>query len=261
MKRIITLTTIFLLISIGFVAMAQTEKPEIVTDRPDQTEAPVLVPKGGLQVETGFVFEKDREKDVNTTNFTYNTTLVKYGVNEHFELRLIAEYLGEEAKVAENPVSKVNGFSPLALGVKIKLADEKGFWPQAALIGHVNLKSGSEEFIPNYTAADFRFTFAHTLSDKFALSYNVGAEWDGESPEAVFLYTLSLGYVVTDKIGVFIESYSFFPEESKADNRIDAGITYKFTPVVQWDISAGLGLSSNAPDSFISTGVSFRMFK
>jgi hypothetical protein len=67
--------------------------------------------------------------------------------------------------------------------------------------------------------------------------------------------------VITDKLGVFVESYSFFPEDSKADHRFDAGITYKFTPVVQWDISGGVGLSKNAPDSFVSTGISFRLFK
>lgn len=254
-----------LLSAVAVVANAQTttenEKPEIVTDRPDQTEAPVLVPKGALQVETGFIFEKDRDHDVEQKNFTFNTTLVKFGVNEYFELRLISEFLGEQAKVAENPTSKINGFSPLAVGVKIKLNDEKGFWPQAAFIGHLNLKSGSEEFAPNYTAADFRFTFAHTLSDKFSLSYNLGAEWDGETPECAFLYTLSLGYVITPKIGFFIEGYSFFPEDSKADNRVDAGFTYKFSPVVQWDISGGVGLSRNAPDSFLSTGISFRLFK
>lgn len=258
MKKIIL--SVLLMSGIA-VVQAQTEKPEIVTDRPDQTEAPVLVPRGGLQVETGFVFEKDREEDVDVTNFAYNTTLIKYGVNEFFELRLITEYLGENAKVAENPTSKIQGFSPLALGVKIKVADEKGFWPQTAFIGHINLRSGSEEFIPSYTAADFRFTFAHTLSEKFSLSYNLGAEWDGESPEAAFLYTLSLGYVITDKLGVFVEGYSFFPEESKADHRIDAGFTYKFSPVIQWDISGGVGASRNAPDSFLSTGISFRLFK
>lgn len=260
MKRIIALLTAFVLLAV-LAATAQTEKPEIVTDRPDQTEAPVLVPRGGLQVETGFVYEKDREQNVSTTNFTYNTTLIKYGVNENFELRLITEYLGEKGTVAEAPAYKVKGFSPLALGVKIKLADEKGFWPQTALIGHINLKSGSAEFAPDYTAADFRFTFAHTLSDKFALSYNLGAEWDGESPEAALLYTLSLAYVITDKLGVFIESYSFFPEGNKADNRADAGFTYKFSPVVQWDISSGVGLSSVAPDFFLSTGISFRLLK
>ena len=258
MKRIIILVLILAAVKL---AKAQTEKPEIVTDRPDQTEAPVLVPAGGVQVETGFVYEKDREENVDHTNFAYNTTLIKYGVNEFFELRFISEFLGENAKVAENPASKVNGFSPLALGVKIKLSDEKGFWPQAAFIGHINLRSGSSEFMPAYTAADFRFTLAHTLSDKFSLSYNLGAEWDGETPEAAFLYTLSLGYVITPKLGFFAEGYSFFPEDGKADNRVDAGFTYKFSPVVQWDISGGIGLSRNAPDSFLSTGISFRLFR
>ena len=112
-----------------------------------------------------------------------------------------------------------------------------------------------------YTAADFRFTFAHTLSEQFSLSYNLGAEWNGETPEAAFLYTLSLGYSITDRLGAYIESYSFFPEDTKADHRMDAGLTFKITPVVQWDISAGLALNDIAPDSFIGTGISFRLLK
>jgi hypothetical protein len=261
MKRIFILIFIFLLVVTAFFASAQTEKPEIVTDRPDQTEAPSLVPKGGLQVELGTSVENDKSAGVKYTNFTYSTALIKYGVNENFELRLITEYLGARAKVAETPSSTINGLSPLALGVKIKLAEEKGFWPQTSLIGHINLKSGSSEFAPDYTAADFRFTFAHTLGENFSLSYNLGAEWNGETPDATFLYTLSLGYVITPKLGAFLESYSFFPEESKADHRLDAGVTYKISPVVQFDVSGGIGLSENAPDSFISTGISFRLFK
>lgn len=249
-----------LLFGYGVVAHAQTEKPEIVTDRPDQTEAPVLVPRGGLQIETGFIYEKDQEHDLETTNITYNTTLIKYGVNESLELRFITEYLGEQAQLGETE-EKVRGFSPMSLGVKLKIAEEQGFWPQAAMIGHIALRTGSEVFEPSYTAADFRFTFAHTLSEKFALSYNLGAEWNGETPDAAFLYTLSLGYVISTRAGIFIEGYSFFPEDSKADNRVDAGFTYKITPVVQWDVSGGIGLSSNAPDSFVSTGISFRLFK
>lgn len=250
-----------LLLVVAHVATAQTSKPEIVTDRPDQTEAPSLVPAGGLQVETGFIFEKDNNDGVTTTNYTYNTTLIKYGINEHIELRFISEYLGQKVNLSESQYTKVKGFSPLALGVKIKISEERGFWPQAAFIGHINLKTGSETFAPSHTAVDFRFTLAHTLSDKFSLSYNLGAEWDGEAPGATFLYTLSLGYLITDRAGLFVEGYSFFPEESKADNRFDAGFTYKFSPVVQWDISAGVGLSQNAPDYFVGTGISFRLFK
>ena len=258
MKKII----LFIVASFGVLLVSAQEKPELVTDRPDQTEAPVLVPKGAIQVETGFQIETDRQKNIETKNYTYNTTLLKYGVNEHFELRLINEYLGTSTHVeGDTKTTKVSGLSPLALGVKIKLAEEKGFWPQAAFIGHVNLVSGSTEYEPDYTAADFRFTFAHTLSEKFSLSYNLGAEWDGETPDAAFLYTLSLGYRLNDRIGTFIEGYSFFPEHSKADNRVDAGVTFLITPLVQWDISGGLGLSDNAPDGFVSTGLSFRLFQ
>ncbi|HEU5290609.1 MAG TPA: transporter [Cyclobacteriaceae bacterium] len=261
MNRILLLIVILLLCVVAFFASAQTEKPEIVTDRPDQTEAPVLVPKGGLQVELGTSVENDKSQDVKFTNYTYGTALIKYGVNENFELRLISEYLGERIRSSESQPTNFNGLSPLALGVKIKLADEKGFWPQAALIGHINLKSGSSEFAPEYTAADFRFTFAHTLSDRFSLSYNIGTEWNGQTPDATFIYTVSVGYVITSKLGMFVESYGFLPEEDKADHRLDAGFTYKFSPVVQFDVSGGIGITETAPDSFISTGISFRLFK
>jgi len=253
--------TLLLLFAVNFLATAQTVKPPIVTDRPDQTESSSLVPKGGLQVETGFVYEEDQQENIHLTNVTYNTTLIKYGVNENFELRFISEYVGEKSRASEKITSNVKGIAPFALGLKIRLADEKGIWPKAALIGHVYSKSGSEEFTTNYTASDFRFTFSNTLSDKINLSYNLGAEWNGNSPEVSFLYTLSLAYSVSDKMGFFIESYSFFPEESKADHRFDLGITWLFSPVVQWDLSGGIGLSKNAPDSFVSTGLSFRLFK
>jgi hypothetical protein len=238
------------------------QKPDIITDRPDQTEASSLVPTGGLQIETGFIYESDNEGNVHNENVTYNTTLVKYGVNENFELRMISEYLSERTVVNESQL-RLTGLSPLALGVKVRIADEKGYWPQTSLIGHINLKTGSRGFIPNSTAVDFRFTFAHTLSEKFSLSYNLGAEWSGDetNSDATFLYTASLGYSINSRFGAFLETYSFFPERSKADNRLDGGLTFKLTPVIQWDLSAGVGLSENSPDSFISTGISARFFK
>ena len=108
----------FILIVLGTQIFAQTTKPEIVTDRPDQTEAPSLVPNGGIQVELGTAIENDVVENIKVTNYTYATALVKYGINENFELRLISEYLGQRAKINESNINKVNGVSPLALGRK-----------------------------------------------------------------------------------------------------------------------------------------------
>ena len=74
------------------IILAQTSPPDLVTDRPDQTESSITVPFKSLQIETGFIKEKQGEN----TNLAYNTTLLRYGLLENLELRLGLEYLGEK---------------------------------------------------------------------------------------------------------------------------------------------------------------------
>ena len=48
---------------------AQQERPELITDRPDATEAPSVVVRGALQIESGALFTSF-EEDVLQTNTT-----------------------------------------------------------------------------------------------------------------------------------------------------------------------------------------------
>ena len=59
-QRIIILVIILILVVFGFAAIGQVKKADIITDRPDQTEAPVLIPKGSVQVETGFFLNMNK---------------------------------------------------------------------------------------------------------------------------------------------------------------------------------------------------------
>jgi len=238
---------------------AQNEDVEIFTDRPDQSNTPLLLQKGALQIESGYVAEHDRTKTSTLTHYTYNETLLKFGVNDHFELRFDVAYLG--TRVATNEVVISKGFSPINVGLKIKLADQKGAWPQAAVISNIGLRTGSKEFTTQYNAGDITFAFAHDLTKRLSLTYNVGCKWTGDSPESIFLYTLSFAYALTRHLSCFAETYSFFRQAQKSDNRIDGGFTYKLAARVQYDLSAGLGLSENAPDYFVSTGLSIRLLK
>ncbi|MFW6371118.1 MAG: hypothetical protein ACOC10_07950 [Bacteroidota bacterium] len=43
----------------GLSVTAQVDIPELVTDRPDQTESATTVPNNSLQIETGYVFQSD----------------------------------------------------------------------------------------------------------------------------------------------------------------------------------------------------------
>jgi hypothetical protein len=53
--------------------------------------------------------------------------------------------------------------------------------------------------------------------------------------------------------------YSQFSSEETPDYRTDAGLLYKVTRNLQFDISGGLGITKIAPNSFIEVGVSFRL--
>ena len=245
------LITLLLILFISTSIYSQNSKP-IEADRPDQTETPSIVPKGMFQVETGFTFQKN--KDRNRT-FSLPTTLWKYGVNENFELRLITEFASEKIE-DEN----TNGLLPVYVGFKVKLSEEKGIIPKTSFIAHISLpNAASTHYKTDYFAPEFRFVMQHTLSEKFSLSYNLGAEWDGFSAEPTFIYTLTTGYSITKKMGSYIELFGFAPQNDKANHNVDGGITYLINNNFMLDLSGGYRITSNAPKHYVAFGFSFRI--
>jgi hypothetical protein len=234
------------------VVLAQDEQNTIQTDRPDQTETPAIVPTGMFQVETGLLYEKINSE---AESIIAPTILWKYGVNENFELRLITELSFEE-----NSGIKTSGLQPVLVGFKAKLSEETGILPKTSFIGHLLIPDmASKDYKADYYASEFRFVMQHTFSETFSFSYNLGAEWDGVTPQPTFIYTAALGYSVSPKLGAFIELYGFAPQEDVAHHLFDGGLTYLVSNDFMVDFSGGFSLTENAPDYFISTGFSFRI--
>ncbi|MDQ3143038.1 MAG: transporter [Bacteroidota bacterium] len=243
---------IIVLVFISSQVLWCQEMEPIQTDRPDQTETPSLIPKNYLQIETGFSYEKDKFQN---TIYTIPSTLWKYGVNERFELRLITEFTG--AKNVDNITEF--GLLPITVGIKTSLAEESGIWPKISLLGHLSLSAlASENFKATFFAPAFRFTFQNSLTDRLSVGYNLGAEWDGESPQTIFIYTLALGYSWTEKLASYIELFGFAPEGNKMDHRLDFGLSYLIHPNYLVDLSSGVGISNSELKYYIATGFSFR---
>ena len=247
-KYIIALGVLF---NLGQENLFGQSIPPIQLDRPDQTECPFITPKKYIQVENGFTFEKvDRDQQT----FSYPSTLWKYGVNERFELRFITEFVSGKIE------GKINsGILPVTVGFKTTLLEEKGLTPKTSFIGHLTTSNvGSKAFHSKYIAPSFRFTMQHTLSPKIAVAYNLGAEWNGADAGQSYIYTLTSGFTLTEKIGCYTELYGFLPNDSKPDHRFDCGFTYLVNNNFITDLSGGIGLTANAPKHYISLGISFR---
>lgn len=246
----------FLLLITNLTAQKDTSMmmvDPIEPDRPDKGETPTLIPKGYFQMENGFAIEDTEPGFI----YTHPSTLWKIGVSETFEFRVVTEYIN----IQLDPNPKVDGLLPVQVGFKSKLLDQQGIFPKAAFIGHISLPGlASKQFQQTYFAPSLVLAFQHNIANRYSVGYNVGAEWDGETPRPEFLYTLGLGVGLFGGLSVFGEVYGRMPQqrEDDADLRFDGGFTYLISNDVIADISGGIGITDNAPEKYIEIGLSYR---
>jgi len=182
-------------------------------------------------------------------NVTYTNLLLRYGLFERAEIRLTQNYLGFRSDSLN-----LYGLSPTALGTKIDIIDENGVLPEIGVLATYAFTNGDANFTTDSAVKDIRFCFQHTLNEKLALDYNLGAFWEG-SGQATTLWTVLLAMSATDRLGVFIEPYGFKVRNQVADTRINGGGTYLLSDRLQVDMTGGIGLSEIAPDYFLAFGV------
>ena len=198
---------------------------------------------------------------IRTLNYLYNTSLVRIGVFETCELRLVLEYAGTKIDSALHTAA-LDGFNPVSVGTKLAVCPEKGIIPQTALNIALTLPYfGKKEFRPTFLAPSFFLLMQNTPTDKLSLGYNLGLQWDGVQPNATAVYSISLTLTAMDGLSVYIECYGFTTEKSISDFRGDIGCAYLINNDIQLDLSSGIGLNSVAPDSFIAFGLAWRFSK
>lgn len=250
---------------IAVPAFAQ-EPPPLVTDRPDQTESAVVVPRGLVQLEVGGLVTTPSTVPAGPTRVvTVGTSLLRLGVAPRIELRV---GFGGWQHVAADGAPDVRGVSDLEAGAKVALADGDGFRPAIALLGGVTLPTGHEAFRAAGLDPEIRISVAHELPAGFGLGYNLGASWTtetgtsgGETLEPDLLYTLTVGRALTSRVGAFLEGFGNLAVRTDRAtwHALDGGATVALRPNLQLDLAAGVGLGA-APDAwFVGLGMSLRV--
>jgi len=253
------LAGLFLLLGSVKLISQEDGQPGLVTDRPDLTESAYIIPTGKFQIETGFIFEGDKEQNVKEENFSLFTTLFRYGVNDYFELRL-GSSLNRQKTTIDSESENYFGISYVEAGMKIEMVEAHGNVPQIAFLTHVIIpESGKKEFAPGYLTPSLALAVDHELSDIFSLGYNLGVVWNGINAKTAGKYSAALGIGFSEKLGGFIETYGYFPQDEQGINILDLGLTYLIKNNLQIDVSGGIGLSRVAPDYFGNAGMSWRI--
>lgn len=231
----------------------------IVTDRPDQTESAITVPKKTLQIETGILYETTDtyfidiikgKQNIQIERTSYLNSLFRYGLTDYMELRIVTSFDKISGQI-ENIRSEVQGISDIQVGYKINILDgdfSLGF------LHHLITKSGSQYISTDEISTFAKLAAAYSFIDNFSLSANIGYNY-AESTQYIPM-SLSFGFSITEKLGLFAEIYGAYEiEYNKSVIYYNNGITYLINDNLQADFSFGTGLEDRY--NFYSAGISW----
>jgi hypothetical protein len=230
----------------------------LVTDRPDFTESALTIPPGLLQAELGFTTVRtqgDRED-------AFGEVLLRIGMGRKTEVRLgLPSYLS--TRVTDGNTS---GLSDASLGMKWNLAragDGYGLRQfDLGVIVQTTLPTGDRNYRENTLQPGVKFLAASALTEKIAVSSNLNYDYLSEGGERFgqFASSLSFGFGLTDKVGVYTEYFGFYPTgKSRSDSHfLNAGTTYLVNNDLQLDARIGKGFNGIGNDYFIGLGASRR---
>ena len=224
------------------IFQSSTIYSQIISDRPSQTDSPLVIDKGYIQIETGISVE-EIQSDINS--------LVRIGVFDGFELRINSNYIIND----EISFQKKSSFDDFEIGSKFRILENNEKNTNIGFLTYLSIPTSPEVFSYNEYGFLNKLLFSHNLTYDSEIAYNIGynkfSNYDG-----LFTYSLIYG----KSLGSFSTFFELFGNSSSNNSNLnfDSGLTYIIDDDRQFDLSIGKGLNNNL--FFVNLGFSFRIY-
>lgn len=249
-------------------SFSQNDTPTpIATDRPLQSEVPVVLPKKYLQMETGVQYRRGigegsfiyPNESFRNDEYQLPNLLLRYGLLKKLELRLMANYY--EYKLVHTTNSKEESthagkLSDLELGLKYSLMQESTHDLNLVVSAHGSrtLWQGDEEPVKDINSR-YRITMGRSIGKRMYFACALEHQSIIDINRTLFL--LQTGYAIAEKLTLIAEIYGFRYDYDAYSYAINGALVYLLNNNHQLDISAGKGFDSY--DFYVALGYSFRL--
>ncbi len=246
----------------------------INTDRPTFTPANTVVPRGRLQIESGYTYTHDLSTTQRTNTHGFPELAVRIGLTDRVEFRTFwaGQYYSKITTRGGGPTVNVNGPSDMEIGLKTQLLkpdSTKPWRPTTALITSLMVPTGGTSYYSSQAVEPtISLLYGWSLTKKLSLAGSTG--YLGVRQQRLtgpagslerFSQSLVAFYSLSDRTTLFYEWYVLMFTNA-ADNRpnhnMDLGALYHPTPNTQLDIRAGIGVGDRPSDFFNGAGFSIR---
>lgn len=225
--------------------------PPMATDRPDFTESSATVGRGVTQLEFGYTFARFGSAE----SHSWGEPLLRHGI--------FAEWL--ELRVAFAPVSQradvtTTGTEDIYIGAKLALTPQHGALPEIALIVQGTVPTGSTAFTADRVLGGANLLYGWDVSPAWSVAgstqYN-RASLDASHSYGEWAQSVTVARALSGRIGSYAEWFGIFGGGTDAQYA-NGGVTFAATDDLQFDVRVGKGLTDDAEDLFVGTGVSIR---
>lgn len=235
----------------------------LVTDRPDTAESSLTVGKNRFQLETSTAFDHNRNAGVTTQTFSF-PTLLRYGFLDQAEFRVEGNLFQSQSATGS---ARANGITDLDFGLKWHLLDTEGLRPSFGLLAHLTVPTGKKGFSGEGYVPTFKTLIEWDLPRDFSLGMNLGFDVSVQDTVgdkfARFLYAVAFGIpspILTEQLRFFTGASGIIPTVSgkSEQHSVEGGVTFLYTPNLQFDTFVTAGLNRNTTDIGTGLGLSWR---
>jgi hypothetical protein len=224
---------------------------EMSTDRPDTTESPYTVDAGHVQMEMSFV---DFTREGSENSWSAAPVNLKIGLLNTLDLQL-----------GFNPLLIADGGSTghgdLVIRAKWNLWGNDEGDTALAIMPFIKAPTATDEFGNGEVEGGVIVPLAVSLPEEWGLG--LMAEWDlvhDDDDDLIheFVHTATVGHPLIGIFDGYVEYVGVAPSERSYRAVVGVGVTAALSGDVQWDAGVNVGLTGEADDLIVFTGVSFR---
>ena len=244
-------------------AAAAAEPDLICPDRPGKGTGTCTVPKGMVQVETGFIdWTHDEGGGIRSDATMIGSTLVKYGLSDRADVELGFTPL-MTAHSTGGPTD--SGFGDMVVRVKYALTASDA--PVAiALDPFVKVPTANRIFGNGKVEGGLTVPIGVPIGKgPLTLSLTPEVDWlsnaSGDGYHAAMIQVVGLGIAATPRLALGAElwgQWDYDPSGTGKQVSADGSVTYLINNNVQVDGGANFGLNDQTPDLELYTGISVR---
>ena len=226
-------------------------------DRPDFTESPITVDAGAVQLEMSIA---DYSKNSSANTLGLGLINLKIGLLNNTDIQFLYDAYVEE----DNGTTTTDGNGDLQIRLKINFFGNDGGDTAFGIMPFIKIPLAADGLGNDSVEGGVIFPWGTDLAEGVGLGlmFEVDFNYDDSTNQydSDFISTGVLGFDINDNWGWYLEGIAKFSSDSGIDNRriLGIGTTCAITENYVWDAGMSVGLSGDADDFNLFTGITVR---